>query len=264
MKENETLIEKTINEIIRKFREDSEVCMAEFLTSENVPANLTFEEAFFVYMSCMNKIEGDNFYTVKENILYDLLDETSQGLSMDASEDKEEDTSLIVYPMDAIAGMTDEEMDRLDPEMYHFDPNDPYFHYDLKSGLLESLVKGDIEIHNEQLPENERLVMATPEQVFDRRWKNADYEEMTEEKKQRYNNALFELYESEGFADTFKTRYSDSKRHNGKHFYVVRRARENDGVNCDLQLPMWIVRFKDGSTWPAFPEEITNFSRNKS
>ena len=46
--------------------EDSEVCMAETLASEVVPAGTTYEEAFEIYIEAMKRVEGDTFYTIKD------------------------------------------------------------------------------------------------------------------------------------------------------------------------------------------------------
>ena len=60
------IVKTTAEALIDKWRVDSEVCMAEFLASE-FPKALSFEEAFEVYILCMKWVEGDKFYTIKEN-----------------------------------------------------------------------------------------------------------------------------------------------------------------------------------------------------
>ena len=59
--------EKIINGYI-----NNGVCMAEYLASEYVPANLTYEDAFEVYITMMKTIEGDQFYTIKEGETIEL------------------------------------------------------------------------------------------------------------------------------------------------------------------------------------------------
>lgn len=48
------------------------VCMAEYLASERVNPNLTYEDAFEVYVHMMKTIEGDEFYTIKEGETIEL------------------------------------------------------------------------------------------------------------------------------------------------------------------------------------------------
>ena len=171
------------------------------------------------------------------------------------------DPGLTVYPMASFRGLTKEELSQLHPEEGCFDGHDPYFHYDLKSGLLESLTDMDIARYNDGLPEERQLVMATLEQAFDLRWKNTNVYE-SEETLRQYNEEIFDLYEKTGFADTFVTSYSDKAPRNGETFEVVRRAGEEDGMGPEA-LPMWLIRFDDDTTAVAYPEEITLLERNK-
>ena len=55
------LVTETVKRLLKLYRNDSEVCMAEFLASE-FPKNLSFAEAFEVYVTCMQIVEGDKFY----------------------------------------------------------------------------------------------------------------------------------------------------------------------------------------------------------
>ena len=57
---------KIVNDIIIKYNKESEVCMGELLANMKVPGNVSFEEAFYIYMGCMYVIEGDEFYVLKE------------------------------------------------------------------------------------------------------------------------------------------------------------------------------------------------------
>ena len=177
--------------------------------------------------------------------------------------DQTRDTSRIVYPMDAFTrGIRGEDRERLFPEAECFNPADPYFHYDLKSGLLESLTDLEIARYNDGLPENQQLVMATPEQVFDLKWSGPRPYRLEDKDFAEYIEDLFTLYEKTGFTGDFQTTYSDRAPRNGETFEVVRRATAKDGVQ-DEQMPMWLIKFDDDTTTLAFPEEITILERNK-
>lgn len=67
--ENRPLLDtkETADRLIKKYADESQVCMAEFLASEPVPAGMSFEKAFNVYVECMKQVEGDSFFTMKEN-----------------------------------------------------------------------------------------------------------------------------------------------------------------------------------------------------
>ena len=58
--------EQMVTKLVDTYLNDSEVCMAETLASEIVPAGITYEEAFFIYIKAMNRVEGDKFYAIKE------------------------------------------------------------------------------------------------------------------------------------------------------------------------------------------------------
>lgn len=59
---------KIVNDIIIKYDKESGVCMGELLGKMRVPSNVSFEEAFYIYMGCMYAIEGHEFYgIVKED-----------------------------------------------------------------------------------------------------------------------------------------------------------------------------------------------------
>ena len=53
-------------ELIKDYIENSEVCMAEYLASKEVPQGITFEDAFNTYINCMKQVEGDKFFVKKE------------------------------------------------------------------------------------------------------------------------------------------------------------------------------------------------------
>ena len=79
-------------------------------------------------------------------------------------------------------------------------------------------------------------------------------EELSDKDLETFVSMWFKNYETTGFRDTFQTPYSDYRDKEGLPFEVVGRVQECD---CDLEcLPKWIIRFKDGSTIEAYPEEI--------
>ncbi len=59
------LKEQRVAELLSTY-EDSEVCMAETLASEVVPAGVSYEEAFEIYIEAMKRVEGDTFYAIKD------------------------------------------------------------------------------------------------------------------------------------------------------------------------------------------------------
>ena len=61
-----------IKDLIKDYIENSEVCMAEYLASEEVPQGMTFEDAFNTYINCMKEVEGDKFFVEKEGEMIEL------------------------------------------------------------------------------------------------------------------------------------------------------------------------------------------------
>ena len=61
-------------ELIKKFIEESDVCMAEFLASENVPNGMSFEDAFEMYIALMKEVEGDKFFVIKDEKIVSIND----------------------------------------------------------------------------------------------------------------------------------------------------------------------------------------------
>ena len=59
-------------ELIKDYYANSEVCMAEYLASEEVPQGMTFEDAFNTYINCMKEVEGDKFFVEKEGEMIEL------------------------------------------------------------------------------------------------------------------------------------------------------------------------------------------------
>lgn len=89
----------------------------------------------------------------------------------------------------------------------------------------------------------------------DMRIKYPEYRgEMTEEREKEFINDCFDCYEKEGFSKVFWSQCDDFKRYYGKTFEVVGRVSTED---VDLEcLPMWNIRFNDGSKMSAYPDEI--------
>lgn len=65
----------------------------------------------------------------------------------------------------------------------------------------------------------------------------------------------FEDCEKEGFVGKFISPYEMGKDRNGESFKVLRRIRE-DEVDDIYFLPMWEIRFEDGTLYSAYPEEV--------
>lgn len=59
-------------DLIKDYIENSEVCMAEYLASKEVPQGITFEETFNIYVKCMKQVEGDKFFVEKEGEMKEL------------------------------------------------------------------------------------------------------------------------------------------------------------------------------------------------
>ena len=59
-------------DLIKDYIENSEVCMAEYLASEEVPQGMTFEEVFNIYINCMKQVEGDKFFVDKDGEMIEL------------------------------------------------------------------------------------------------------------------------------------------------------------------------------------------------
>lgn len=85
-------------------------------------------------------------------------------------------------------------------------------------------------------------------------------EDMLYSEEKAFVEDCFETYEHIGFAKTFKTPYTEEKHLDGQPFTVIGRVKEADDDpenGADLEcLPMWHIRFEDGTEKMAFPEEI--------
>lgn len=77
---------------------------------------------------------------------------------------------------------------------------------------------------------------------------------MSEEREMLFVNDCFECFEKEGFAKKFWSPFGDDKERIGQSFKVVGRCSTKDS---DLSsLPMWNIKFSDGTVIGAYPEEI--------
>lgn len=94
----------------------------------------------------------------------------------------------------------------------------------------------------------------TPLEVFDKKWKGADVDKMSDEELVEFKNDCFTLYEKTGFVEKFDSPYDDNGEHNGMSFKVLRRATRQE---CDIEaMPVWFIEFENGDTAYCYPEEI--------
>ena len=92
---------------------------------------------------------------------------------------------------------------------------------------------------------------------------NINRDDMTKEEEKLFVDYWFNKYESEGFVKVFCSPYTftdeEPTKYNGKKFEVVGRVKplDEDEHGADLEcLPMWNIKFEDGHTMAAYPEEI--------
>ena len=87
-------------------------------------------------------------------------------------------------------------------------------------------------------------------------------EDMTIEQEREFVSDCFDAYEQEGFAPVFWSQGDDYPQYHGMPFAVVERTPEYDSQHtgqhtADLErLPMWNIRFEDGTVLSAYPDEI--------
>lgn len=89
---------------------------------------------------------------------------------------------------------------------------------------------------------------------------NKDYDkersDMNFEEELCYVTDCFDTYEALGFKDTFESPYEDKASYNGQVFTVTGRLLYSEG-EADIEcLPMWHIKFNDGTEIDAYPEEI--------
>lgn len=68
----EKKIEDATKHLINRYQIYSENCMGEFLAEEKVGNDLTFEDAFNIYIRCMQRVENDRFYANKDGIIEEI------------------------------------------------------------------------------------------------------------------------------------------------------------------------------------------------
>ena len=97
-------------------------------------------------------------------------------------------------------------------------------------------------------------------QEFNAKWDESRYHEnMSLAETREYLEDLFDMYETDGFCETFESPYDGMKTHNGKTFDVVRRCTEKDwDIEC---LPAWVIVLQGGVQIDALPEEICKTER---
>ena len=97
---------------------------------------------------------------------------------------------------------------------------------------------------------------------FEEKYKGFDVETASFEDELAYRQDAFDMYETEGFTDTFETPYEECSEYNGKKYEIVRRSSYENG-DCDMEnLPQWIIKFEDGKEINAYPEEICKLEVN--
>ena len=91
---------------------------------------------------------------------------------------------------------------------------------------------------------------------FNEKWTQDAFDRMRgEDRWEEYIEDCFDMYETEGFTDTFNSPYEQYRELNGMPFKVLRRGSVEDGWDIET-LPAWKITFEDGLIIDAFPEEI--------
>lgn len=87
-------------------------------------------------------------------------------------------------------------------------------------------------------------------------------DEMTIEEENVFLEYWYNKYEETGFCETFDTSYTDfCEKQKGQKFEVIERVKQPDAdTEC---LPMWKIKFEDGSFADVYPEEICKLEREK-
>ena len=87
-------------------------------------------------------------------------------------------------------------------------------------------------------------------------------DDMSREREREWVDFCYEAYEADGFKKTFGDEYTGDREYRGKRFTIIGRvpelgrgANEEDGADLEC-LPMWTIKFEDGTIIAAFPEEI--------
>lgn len=97
---------------------------------------------------------------------------------------------------------------------------------------------------------------------FEEKYKGFDVMTASFEDELSYRQDAFDMYETEGFTDTFETPYEECSEYNGQKYEIVRRSNYEIG-DCDMEcLPQWIIKFEDGKEINAYPEDICKLEVN--
>lgn len=84
-------------------------------------------------------------------------------------------------------------------------------------------------------------------------------EDMDIETERKWVSDMFDAYEQTGFVDTFSTPFDlnhGQEKYVGQKFKVVRRLEEGKDPWDLCCLPAWVIKFDNGDTLEAYPEEI--------
>ena len=98
---------------------------------------------------------------------------------------------------------------------------------------------------------------------FNKKWNKSAYAQTEHDNNKliEYVNDCFDMYETEGFCDTFESPYKQYARYNGLAFKVIERCTQDD---FDLTaLPAWEIELETGGRMTALPEEICKIERRK-
>lgn len=86
------------------------------------------------------------------------------------------------------------------------------------------------------------------------KYPNIDRDNMSEQEELSFVEDCFSCYENEGFSKKFWSPFSDYANRIGQNFNVVGRC--TTALHHISKLPMWDIKFEDGTIISAYPEEI--------
>lgn len=85
-------------------------------------------------------------------------------------------------------------------------------------------------------------------------------ENMTVEEERMFVEYWFNNYEETGFLEKFHQVYDETDDFNNKPFKVLSRCKEGEwNLEC---LPAWNIKFENGDTLEAYPEEICKLEQD--
>lgn len=95
-------------------------------------------------------------------------------------------------------------------------------------------------------------------------------EDMTFAEEKDFVKYMYKRYEKSGFKPVFEQKAplpSNEEKYNGQPFEVVKaceipksEAEQENSEFMLMDLPAWIIQFRDGHQMMAYPEEITNLN----